>query len=43
MTDEQRVKNIDLTGGNATEEEILFALNFLLNLPDEELPLFEDE
>ena len=41
MTDEERVKTIDLTGGTSPEEDVLWALTYLLNLPDDDdLPLF---
>ena len=42
MTDEQRMMQTDLVGGTSSEEDILFALNYLLNFPDDELPLFAD-
>lgn len=41
MTDEERIKTIDLVNGTSPEEDVLWALNYLLNLPDEDdLPLF---
>ena len=41
MTDEERLQTIDLTNGTSGEEEVLWALNYLLNLPDEDdMPLF---
>lgn len=40
MTQEERLQTIDLVGGTSDEEEVLWALNYLLNQPDEELPLF---
>lgn len=43
VTDEERVATIDLIHGTSPEEDVIFALNYLLNLPDEELPLFDTE
>ena len=41
MTDEERIKTIDLSDGASPEEDVLWALNYLLNLPDDDnLPLF---
>ena len=41
MTDDERLKSIDLSGENSPEEDILWALNYLLNMPTEDdLPLF---
>lgn len=41
MTDDERLQTIDLTGGTSPEAEVIWALNYLLNLPDEDdLPLF---
>ena len=41
MTDEERLEATDLTNGTSAQEEVLWALNYLLNLPDEDdLPLF---
>ena len=40
MTDEERLEKTDITGGTSPEPEVLWAINYLLNLPDEELPLF---
>ncbi|MBQ7740337.1 MAG: hypothetical protein IJT65_03785 [Eubacterium sp.] len=40
MMDEARLKTIDLTDGTSPEEDVLWALNFLLNLPaDDDMPL----
>lgn len=44
MTDEERLKTIDLVNGSSSDEDVMWALNYLLNLPDEDdLPLFADE
>ena len=41
MTDEERLNAVDLTDGNSDEKEVLWAINYLLNLPvDDDLPLF---
>lgn len=41
ITDEERLKRVDLINGTSPVEEVLWALNYLLNLPDEDdLPLF---
>lgn len=41
MTDEERLQAVDLIGGTSPEAEVLWAITYLLNLPDEEdLPLF---
>lgn len=41
MTDEERIQTIDLINGTSPEEDVIWALNYLLNLPDEDdLPLF---
>ncbi len=40
MTDEEKLKAVDLTGGASSKDDIIWALNILLNMPDEELPLF---
>ncbi len=41
MTDEERLMKIDLVGNTSPNEEVMWALNYLLNLPDEDdLPLF---
>ena len=34
MADEERLKTIDLVNGNSLEEDVLWALNYLLNLHD---------
>ena len=34
MTDEERLQAIDLTNGNSSEEDVLWGLTYLLNLPD---------
>ena len=44
MTEEERIKTIDLVNVTSPEEDVMWALNYLLNLPDEDdLPLFADE
>lgn len=41
MTDEERLQTVDLVNGTSPPEEVLWALNYLLSLPDEDdLPLF---
>lgn len=41
MTDEERLKRVDLINGTSQESEVLWAINYLLNLEDEDdLPLF---
>lgn len=41
MTDEERLEKVDLKGETSSKEELLWALNYLLNLPDEDdLPIF---
>lgn len=41
MTDEERLNQIDITGGTSDEEDVLWAINYLLNLPvEDDLPLF---
>lgn len=41
MTDDERLQTIDLVNGTSSPEEVLWALNYLLSLPDEDdLPLF---
>ncbi len=41
MTDEERLQSIDLTDEAAPQEDVLWALNYLLAQPDEDdLPLF---
>ncbi len=41
MSDEERLRQVDLTGGTSPQEEVLWAITYLLNLPDEDdLPLF---
>ena len=40
MTDEERLETIDLINGTSPEEDVLWAITYLLNLPDEDdLPL----
>ncbi len=41
MTDEEKLKKIDLTANTPPTEDMLWALNYLLNMPDEDIPLFE--
>ena len=41
MTDEERLNQIDLTKEGSDKEEVLWAINYLLNLPvEDDLPLF---
>ena len=41
MPDEERIKAVDLLNGTSEESEVIWAINYLLNLEDEEdLPLF---
>lgn len=43
MTDEERLQTIDLVNNTSSPDDVLWALNYLLNLPDEDdLPLFAD-
>ena len=43
MTDEERLQTIDLVNNTSSQEDVLWALNCLLNLPNEDdLPLFAD-
>lgn len=40
MTDEERLEKTDITGGTSEEEDVLWAINYLLNLPvDDDLPM----
>ena len=42
MSDEERLLTIDLVNGSSPEEDVIWALDYLLNLPTEDdLPLFE--
>lgn len=44
MTDEERLQTIDLVNNTSSQEDVLWALTYLLNLPDEDdLPLFADD
>ena len=39
MTDEERLEMIDITGETSPEEDVIWALNYLLNLPfEDDLP-----
>ena len=39
MTDEERLEMIDITGETFPEEDVIWALNYLLNLPvEDDLP-----
>ena len=41
MTDEERLQTIDLVNSTSSEDDVIWALNYLLNQPDEDdLPLF---
>lgn len=41
MTDEERLQTIDLVNNTSSEDDVIWALNYLLNQPDEDdLPLF---
>lgn len=41
VTDAERLQTIDLVNGTSPAEDVLWALTYLLNLPDEDdLPLF---
>ena len=42
ITDEEKLQTIDLSGGTSPEKDVIWALNLLLNMPDEELPLFAE-
>lgn len=43
MTDEERLQTIDLVNNTSSSDDVLWALNYLINLPDEDdLPLFAD-
>lgn len=41
LPDEERLKAVDLVNGTSDDEDVLWAINYLLNLGDEDdLPLF---